>query len=422
MEKGPGGRYDRRKDEWLARLLSMGFDLNSSSQALDDNEDSDSIDSIVDYLLASGGRVSAVGNPSLQRAKRKSSEDRSASARTSRTESVRGAAKGPEQISENGSEGIARTRTEIFSGKLSNGDSVDQHDEWAALLLSMGFEESAVLQALGSTGFRSLDDAMECLLAGDRAHTTGARVRAVDGSSSPRSPKRVKREEAGGQTLRAFLPRPASKQSQAKRKGSGGAEAVVQSGAGRNSDDGNGGARPNPSSLNGEGLVAVKQEDVATTALDPVGYGTLLQLRNRRDLCSASGSDSKPNGVARSPGKVSLNRGLAPEQCIARPSSQAGLAKRPTAPKKPVGKDSAVISKRMESKPECVKRTSSASEWEVRANVALRKHFGHKCLKDFQREALEAWIAKRDCFILAATGSGTLPELGSYFCDSQDVD
>ncbi|XP_042516618.1 ATP-dependent DNA helicase Q-like SIM [Macadamia integrifolia] len=46
------------------------------------------------------------------------------------------------------------------------------------------------------------------------------------------------------------------------------------------------------------------------------------------------------------------------------------------------------------------------SDWEQRVNNALIKHFGFSCLKIFQKEALEAWLAHQDCLVLAATGSG----------------
>ncbi|KAF5813593.1 putative DNA helicase [Helianthus annuus] len=48
----------------------------------------------------------------------------------------------------------------------------------------------------------------------------------------------------------------------------------------------------------------------------------------------------------------------------------------------------------------------SNEDWEVRANMLLQKHFGYPLLKRFQREALGAWIAQKDCLVLAATGSG----------------
>ncbi|KAF9605738.1 hypothetical protein IFM89_018134 [Coptis chinensis] len=44
--------------------------------------------------------------------------------------------------------------------------------------------------------------------------------------------------------------------------------------------------------------------------------------------------------------------------------------------------------------------------WECRVKNLLQKHFGFSCLKTFQKEALEAWLANEDCLVLAATGSG----------------
>lgn len=50
-----------------------------------------------------------------------------------------------------------------------------------------------------------------------------------------------------------------------------------------------------------------------------------------------------------------------------------------------------------------------ALDWENTVSSILRKHFGFSSLKDFQKEALEAWLAHRDCLVLAATGSGISP-------------
>lgn len=47
-----------------------------------------------------------------------------------------------------------------------------------------------------------------------------------------------------------------------------------------------------------------------------------------------------------------------------------------------------------------------APDWEQRASFLLQKHFGFSSLKSFQKEALSAWVAHRDCLVLAATGSG----------------
>ncbi|KAK9076927.1 hypothetical protein SSX86_005262 [Deinandra increscens subsp. villosa] len=53
-----------------------------------------------------------------------------------------------------------------------------------------------------------------------------------------------------------------------------------------------------------------------------------------------------------------------------------------------------------------VSRVHSDGDWEVRANMLLQQHFGYPSLKSFQIEALGAWIANKDCLVLAATGSG----------------
>lgn len=39
-------------------------------------------------------------------------------------------------------------------------------------------------------------------------------------------------------------------------------------------------------------------------------------------------------------------------------------------------------------------------------SAVLRKHFGFLSVKGFQKEALDAWFAHKDCLVLAATGSG----------------
>lgn len=45
-------------------------------------------------------------------------------------------------------------------------------------------------------------------------------------------------------------------------------------------------------------------------------------------------------------------------------------------------------------------------KWEQKVGDALQKHFGFSSLKGFQKEAIKAWLAHKDCLILAATGSG----------------
>ncbi|RZC55567.1 hypothetical protein C5167_014426 [Papaver somniferum] len=46
------------------------------------------------------------------------------------------------------------------------------------------------------------------------------------------------------------------------------------------------------------------------------------------------------------------------------------------------------------------------ADWEVKASNVLQKHFGFSTLKNFQKEALESWLANQDSLVLAATGSG----------------
>lgn len=45
-------------------------------------------------------------------------------------------------------------------------------------------------------------------------------------------------------------------------------------------------------------------------------------------------------------------------------------------------------------------------DWENKVNNLLLRHFGYSSLKGFQKEALAAWLAHKDCLVLAATGSG----------------
>ncbi|CAL0320970.1 unnamed protein product [Lupinus luteus] len=45
-------------------------------------------------------------------------------------------------------------------------------------------------------------------------------------------------------------------------------------------------------------------------------------------------------------------------------------------------------------------------DWEKKAGTILQKHFGFSSLKSFQKKALNAWFAHKDCLVLAATGSG----------------
>lgn len=45
-------------------------------------------------------------------------------------------------------------------------------------------------------------------------------------------------------------------------------------------------------------------------------------------------------------------------------------------------------------------------DWEKKVRGILQKHFGFSSLKSFQKEALGAWLAHKDCLVLAATGSG----------------
>jgi hypothetical protein len=43
-----------------------------------------------------------------------------------------------------------------------------------------------------------------------------------------------------------------------------------------------------------------------------------------------------------------------------------------------------------------------------RVSAVVQKHFGFSCVNWFQKEALDAWFAHKDCLVLAATGSGSL--------------
>ncbi|KAG9444777.1 hypothetical protein H6P81_016117 [Aristolochia fimbriata] len=56
--------------------------------------------------------------------------------------------------------------------------------------------------------------------------------------------------------------------------------------------------------------------------------------------------------------------------------------------------------------PLCGANGEIGTDWEEKTHTILRKYFGISSLKGFQREAIEAWLANRDCLVLAATGSG----------------
>lgn len=56
----------------------------------------------------------------------------------------------------------------------------------------------------------------------------------------------------------------------------------------------------------------------------------------------------------------------------------------------------------------CPKEVHIGSDWEVKVNSLLKKHFGLPSLKNFQKEALSAWLAHQDCLVLSATGSGII--------------
>nr|XP_025888467.1 ATP-dependent DNA helicase Q-like SIM isoform X5 [Solanum lycopersicum] len=45
-------------------------------------------------------------------------------------------------------------------------------------------------------------------------------------------------------------------------------------------------------------------------------------------------------------------------------------------------------------------------DWQKKVKALLQKHFGFPLFKDFQKDALEAWLSHQDCLVLAATGSG----------------
>lgn len=54
----------------------------------------------------------------------------------------------------------------------------------------------------------------------------------------------------------------------------------------------------------------------------------------------------------------------------------------------------------------CIEEEDIGQDWELRVANLMQKHFGFSSLKSFQKEALAAWIAHKDCLVLAATGSG----------------
>lgn len=55
--------------------------------------------------------------------------------------------------------------------------------------------------------------------------------------------------------------------------------------------------------------------------------------------------------------------------------------------------------------------------WEQKVKNLLLKHFGFSSLRSFQKDAVAAWLAQRDCLVLAATGSGIIFSFCSWgFC------
>lgn len=54
----------------------------------------------------------------------------------------------------------------------------------------------------------------------------------------------------------------------------------------------------------------------------------------------------------------------------------------------------------------CSDREEIRPDWEQKVHSLLQKRFGYFSLKSFQREALSSWLARQDCLVLAATGSG----------------
>lgn len=57
---------------------------------------------------------------------------------------------------------------------------------------------------------------------------------------------------------------------------------------------------------------------------------------------------------------------------------------------------------------DCTRELDIRSDWEKKVITLLQKHFGYSHLKNFQKEALTAWLAHQDCLVLAATGSGRI--------------
>ncbi|XP_052193548.1 ATP-dependent DNA helicase Q-like SIM isoform X2 [Diospyros lotus] len=56
--------------------------------------------------------------------------------------------------------------------------------------------------------------------------------------------------------------------------------------------------------------------------------------------------------------------------------------------------------------PSCQEEVGIGPGWEHKVNDLLQKRFGYSSLKQFQKDALAAWLAHQDCLVLAATGSG----------------
>jgi len=64
--------------------------------------------------------------------------------------------------------------------------------------------------------------------------------------------------------------------------------------------------------------------------------------------------------------------------------------------------------------PSCQEEVDIGPGWEHKVNDLLHKRFGYSSLKQFQKDALAAWLAHQDCLVLAATGSGTFVFLVLY--------
>ncbi|XP_028770859.1 ATP-dependent DNA helicase Q-like SIM isoform X2 [Neltuma alba] len=98
--------------------------------------------------------------------------------------------------------------------------------------------------------------------------------------------------------------------------------------------------------------------------------------------------------------KIDIVRGVP----FSRLEVPSGTVEEVTEPFSDMDADSNILSGNC--KADSLDELDGSSDWEQKASNLLQEHFGFSCLKSFQKEALTAWVAHKDCLVLAATGSG----------------